>query len=56
MKDEYDMNQAKRGPIVPLDPNQTRITLRIETDILDGFREQVDRAGGGSYQTMINEV
>ena len=56
MKDEYDMSQAKRGPIVPPAPNQTRITIRVDTDLLDWFRDQMDSAGGGNYQTMINEA
>jgi len=56
MKDEYDMSQAKRGAIVPLEPNQTRITIRIDTDILDWLREKVNRAGGGNYQTIINQA
>ena len=33
-----------------------RITIRIDDDILDWFREQVNGAGGGNYQTMINNV
>jgi len=56
MKDEYDMSQAKRGAIVPPDPNQTRITIRIDTDILDWLREKVNQAGGGNYQTIINKA
>jgi hypothetical protein len=35
-------------------PRKTRITIRIDADILAWFREQAHRAGGGSYQTMIN--
>ena len=54
MLKEYDFSKAKRGPIVPPKANKTRITIRIDTDILDWFREQVDANGGGSYQTMIN--
>ncbi len=35
---------------------KTRITIRIDDDILDWFREQVNAAGGGNYQTVINHV
>ncbi len=56
MKDEYDMSQAKRGAIVPPEPNQTRITIRIDTDILDLLRDKVNRVGGGNYQTIINRA
>jgi len=56
MLEEYDFSQAKRGPIVPPAPNKTRITIRIDTDILNWFREQVNAAGGGNYQTLINQA
>ena len=51
---EYDFSQGKRGPVVPPEPGKSRITIRIDTDIVDWFREQVNRAGGGNYQTLIN--
>lgn len=56
MRDEYDMTNAEKGPIVAPDPRKTRITIRIDTEVLNWFRDQVDKAGGGSYQTMINEA
>jgi len=56
IKDEYDMSQAKRGAIVPPNPNQTPINIRIDTDILDWLREKVNKAGGGNYQTIINKA
>jgi uncharacterized protein (DUF4415 family) len=64
MEPTYDFSQGKRGPlpkalperIVPLTPNKTRITIRLDDDILNWFRQQVHLAGGGNYQTLINEV
>ena len=56
MLEEYDFSQSKRGPVVPVHGNKSRITIRIDTDILDWFREQVNEAGGGSYQTNINRA
>ena len=56
IKEEYDMSQAKRGAIVPPNPNQTAITIRIDTDILDWLREKVNKTGGGNYQTIINKA
>ena len=56
MRDEYDFSQAKRGPVVPAAPNKTRITIRIDTDILNWFREQVNGQGGGSYQALMNQA
>lgn len=56
MRDEYDMTEARRGPIAAPDPRKTRITIRIDTAALNWFRDQVDKAGGGSYQAMINDA
>ncbi len=54
MKPEYDFSQGTRGALDPLPPGKTRITIRLDTDILEWFREQVEAAGGGNYQTLIN--
>jgi len=35
---------------------KTRITIRIDNDVLEWFRKQVHAAGGGSYQTMMNRA
>ena len=40
--------------MVPIPAGKTRITIRIDDDVLDWFREQVDAAGGGNYQKLIN--
>ncbi|MGA9721543.1 MAG: BrnA antitoxin family protein [Candidatus Binatus sp.] len=54
MKREYDFGKAKRGPVVPAAPGKTRITIRLDNDIIEHFQNLVDRAGGGNYQSMIN--
>ena len=54
MKREYDFSNARRGPVVPPAPGKTRITIRLENDIIEHFQKLVDRSGGGNYQTMIN--
>jgi uncharacterized protein (DUF4415 family) len=56
MKPEYDFSKGRRGPVLPLPPGKERITIRLDTDILNWFRQQVLAQGGGNYQTMINEV
>lgn len=54
MKSEYDFTAGKRGAIDPLPAGKTRITIRLDNDVLDWFRAQVDAAGGGNYQTLMN--
>jgi BrnA antitoxin of type II toxin-antitoxin system len=54
MKDEYDLSKGTRGPVIPTPPGKTRITIRLDDEVLDWFRAQVHAAGGGNYQTLIN--
>jgi uncharacterized protein (DUF4415 family) len=56
MNDEYDFSQAKQGPVVSPEPGKTRITIRLDNDVLDWFRGRVHAAGGGNYQTLINNA
>lgn len=56
MKREYDFRNGRHGSVVAVPKTKTRITIRLDGDILDWFRDQVDHAGGGSYQTLINEA
>jgi len=52
----YDFRKGKRGPVLPMPPGKERITIRLDTDILEYFRDTVERAGGGNYQTLINNA
>jgi uncharacterized protein (DUF4415 family) len=54
MKQEYDFSKGKRGAVVPVSQGKTRVTIRLDDDILEWFRNEVDAAGGGNYQTLIN--
>jgi uncharacterized protein (DUF4415 family) len=54
MRQEYDFSQGKRGAVVPVPAGKTRVTIRLDTDVLDWFRDEVDKAGGGNYQSLIN--
>src|SRR5438046_72110 len=56
MKKEYDFSKGRRGAVLRVPPGKTRVTIRLDNDILDWFRQQVDDAGGGNYQTLINEA
>ncbi len=56
MKREYDFRGGKRGAVVAVPKGKTRITIRLDDDIVAWFRNMVERAGGGNYQTLINEA
>lgn len=54
MKKEYKFKDAKRGPVVP-QKGKTRITIFLDNEIIEEFRNRATEAGSG-YQTMINEA
>ena len=56
MKKEYDFSKGRRGAVAPRSGTKTRITIRLDQDILEWFRRQVHAAGGGNYQTLINDA
>jgi len=56
MMKEYDFSKGRRGPVLKPPPGKSRVTIRLDDDVLDWFRQQVDDAGGGNYQTLINEA
>lgn len=56
MKTEYDFSAGRRGAIEPQAPGKTRVTIRLDDEILAWFRAQVHAAGGGNYQTLINDA
>ena len=51
---DIDFSRAKRGAVVKPEPGKTKISIRLDKTVLDHFRDQVDKAGGGNYQTLIN--
>ena len=53
---EIDFTRAKRGAVVPLEPGKTKISIRLNNAVLDYFRAVVENAGGGNYQTLINDA
>ena len=51
-----DFSKGKRGAVVKADPNKIRITIRLDGDIIEYFKKQVHDAGGGNYQTLLNDA
>lgn len=60
MKPKYEFGKGKRGRILPPEPQprgKTRITIRIDEDIVDAFLKEADASGGSvGYQTLINDA
>ena len=60
MKERYDFSHGKRGRISAPQPEthgKTRITIRIDEDIVDAFLREAETSGGSvGYQTLINNA
>ena len=53
---DIDFSKAKRGPVIAGVPGKTKISIRVDNSVLDYFRDQVERAGMGNYQTLMNDA
>ena len=53
---DIDFSKAKRGPVRTPDSGKTKISIRLDNVVLDHFRGIVEAAGGGNYQSLINEA
>jgi len=53
---DIDFAQAERGPVVQAEPGKTKISIRLDNAVIESFRALADRAGGGNYQTLINDA
>jgi uncharacterized protein (DUF4415 family) len=62
MRKEYDFSKSRRAKDVPHlaklqaeSQGKSRITIMLDNDVLDNFRDKADAKGMG-YQTLINQV
>ena len=53
---DIDFSKAKRGAVIPLEPGKTKISIRIDNAVIEYFRANVERAGTGNYQTLMNDA
>jgi len=53
---DIDFSRAKRGALVRPEPGKTKISIRLDNAVIEHFRDLVDKAGGGNYQTLINDA
>jgi uncharacterized protein (DUF4415 family) len=56
MRANYDFRKARRGAVVPASGNKLRITIRLDKDVVEWFKSQVEAVGGGNYQTLLNDA
>src|SRR5206468_11601580 len=53
---DIDFSRARRGAVVRVEAGKTKISIRLDHAALEYFRGLVDKAGGGNYQTLINDA
>jgi len=53
---DIDFSQARRGPVIKPEPGKTKISIRLDNAVIEAFRALADQAGGGNYQTLINDA
>ena len=56
MKKEYEFKKGRRGAVLSVPKGKTRITIRLDDDVIAWFKHEVTEAGGGSYQSLINSA
>jgi len=53
---DIDFSGAMRGAVLRPEPGKTKISIRLDNAVLEYFRNVVDEAGGGNYQTLVNDA
>ncbi len=53
---DIDFSVGRRGPVIEPEPGKTKISIRLDNRVIEHFRALVERAGGGNYQTLINDA
>jgi len=60
MKASYDFRKGNRGRVAKAAPEtrgKTRITIRLDEDLVEHFLKEADKTGGAKgYQTLMNEA
>lgn len=54
MFEEYDFSKGKRGAVIS-HRGKTRITIWIDTGVLEWFKDKAEQEGRG-YQTAMNQA
>jgi uncharacterized protein (DUF4415 family) len=53
---DIDFSSAKRGAVIALEPGKTKISIRLDTAVINYFRTQIEESGAGNYQSLINDA
>ena len=57
LEKEFDFSKATKGPIVSGSSVKLPVSIRLDGDVIDYFKDLADKTGGkAKYQTLINEA
>jgi uncharacterized protein (DUF4415 family) len=52
----YDFSKGERAAVVKVPAGKEKITIRLDSDVVNWFRNVVESTGGGNYQTLMNQA
>ena len=53
---DIDFSTASRGAVIAAEPGKTKISIRLDNAVVEHFKRQVEQAGAGNYQTLMNDA
>ena len=53
---DIDFSKATRGAVLKMESGKTKISIRLDNAVIDYFRNAVEKAGSGNYQTLMNDA
>ncbi|MFW7381784.1 MAG: BrnA antitoxin family protein [Oligoflexus sp.] len=57
LEEEFDFSRGIRGAIVTSSGIKLPVTIRLDGDVIDFFKDLAEKTGGkAKYQTLINEA
>ena len=56
MKADWLRQRPAQRAVLPAWAKNLRITIRLDKDIIEIVKSQVEAAGGGNYQTLLNDA
>lgn len=51
-----EFSRARRGPVAKPQAGKSKISIRLDKEVLEHFRSIGEQAGGGNYQSLINDA
>ena len=50
---DIGFSRSRRGPVIAPECGKTKISIRLDSRVIEHFRRMVEQSGSGNYQTLI---